>query len=407
MVLRFIRNQKRLLRYILLSYLDKGIIFLVPLIVLNLFLSKEEYIVVEYIYSFSIIIIPFLDLGINGYIFYGYRERNYSKRVLVDLIKVFEKLFIVLSILGLLLILFNRTVFLIDDYLELIIIRSLYVMSFGFITSLFRLLNTPEKSLYISLIFSSITISGLLICYFTNIDFDINYVFLGQIMFVIALFVRVLIKQKSVNINIGFVWSYIKKSLLYSWPSILQVFVLMYIANYGKLNILKKLSTEEGVILSISQRYAFLIQIMHTSILAFVIKKIFEEETLSINKKTFLTYSILIVLSSLAVFVLINANILYSFPELSLMKYLKIILLIIFYTLIWCLYSYFEIFFSRENKNIIKLYLALIGALAFFVIVKVLNIGFLEKLTIAMAFSITVSFITSLIILKKRGYKLL
>ena len=146
---------------------------------------------------------------------------------------------------------------------------------------------------------------------------------------------------------------------------------------------------------------------MHTSILAFIIKGIFEEETHVINKKSTLVYFFLISLSSIAVLVLININLLYSFPELSIISYLKVILLIIFYTFIWCFYSYLEVFFGRENKNIYKLYLALLSAVIFIVLVSILNIGFLEKLSISMVISVLIPLIVSLKILKKRGYKLI
>ena len=52
-----------------LSYCDKAVIFLLPILVLQVFKDQTVYLSIEYIYSVTIVIIPFLDLGLVGYFF--------------------------------------------------------------------------------------------------------------------------------------------------------------------------------------------------------------------------------------------------------------------------------------------------------------------------------------------------
>ena len=86
---------------------------------------------------------------------------------------------------------------------------------------------------------------------------------------------------------------------------------------------------------------------------------------------------------------------------------IQIIGLIIGSTFFWCLFSYFEIYYSRENKNIIKMYLAIFNGIAFILIFNVLNAGYLERISLSMFASTLLTLIISLIILKKRNYKLI
>jgi len=79
---------------------------------------------------------------------------------------------------------------------------------------------------------------------------------------------------------------------------------------------------------------------------------------------------------------------------------------IVAYTYLWCLVSYLELYFSRENKNIFKLYLACINVVIFVSILSIGSMAYLDKIIIAMFASTLATFGTSVLLLKYRKYYL-
>src|SRR5690606_29574424 len=84
-----------------LSYLDKAIIFLLPLLVFQFFKDQRVYVSIEYIYSVTTVIIPLIDLGLSGYFFYAYRNSDNLEATLKTFVQTFQRLYLLLSIIGL------------------------------------------------------------------------------------------------------------------------------------------------------------------------------------------------------------------------------------------------------------------------------------------------------------------
>ncbi len=404
------KNNKGLFSFIGLSYFDKMVIFLLPLAVLTLFEDKTVYVNIEYIYSIVVVAVPFLDLGLGGYFFYAYRNNDRPREVVSSLLKTFHIIYIAVFVIGLCLIGIHYFIYPYEDHIVYIVFRSVFILTFTFLTSYYRLVNKPQKALFVTIFANILSLSFLFFYFFSGSEFSLWLVFIGQIIFCIAYFFRILKR-----IAVKWVRSYkelevvniLRKSILFSWPTILQVFILMYVGNYGKINALEKLSVDEGVLLSLAQRFSMLIQLTHGAIIGFLMKELFiSGDLLVIQRGVFLKYIGLLMTSVLGVVCIIMGYIYFFGNDYELNFLIQIVSLIIGYTFFWCVFSYFEIYYSRENKNIIKLYLALINGASFVLIFNLLEMGYLERITLSMFASTLLTLITSFIILRSRGYKL-
>jgi O-antigen/teichoic acid export membrane protein len=387
------------------------VIFLLPLAVLTLFKDKTVYVSIEYIYSIVVVVIPFLDLGLGSYFFYAYRNNDNSKKVVSEILKTFHLLYISVLTLGTVLIAVHYLIYPFEKYIIYVVSRSIFVLTFTFLTSYYRLINKPHKALFITISSNILSLSFLFIYFLAESEFDLWLVFIGQILFCIIYFFRVLKR-----ILFKWVKSYqslriikmLKKSLIFSWPTIIQVFILMYVANYGKINALEKLSVNDGVLLSLTQRFSMLIQLTHSAVIGYLMKDIFVSgELLIIKKNVFLKYISLLFTSVFMVVLITMSYMYFNGNDYEPYFLIQIVTLIIGYTFFWCIFSYFEIYYSRENKNIIKMYLAIFNGIVFIIIFNLLKTGYLERISLSMFASTLLTLLISLIILKKRNYKLI
>jgi hypothetical protein len=386
------------------------VIFLLPLIVLSLFKDKSVYVNIEYIYSLVVIIVPFLDLGLSGYFFYAYRNNDSFRKVIADVIKLFHVIYLGVFSLGFFLILIHYFVFPFEEHIVYVVFRSIFILTFTFLTSYYRLVNKPQKALFVTLSANFISLSFLLVFFFLGEDFNLWFIFIGQIIFCVFYFFKVLIRVITKWVKTYQPFSklgLIKKSVLFSWPNIIQVFILMYIANYGKINAIENMSVDNAVLLSLSQRFSMLIQLTHSAILGFLMKDIFVKgDVLSIKKSILFKYLFLLFSAVIAVAVVVIGYF-YIFGNSYDIGFLLLnISLIVGYTFLWCVYSYFEVYYSRENKNTIKMYLAIINGIIFITIFNLLPYDYIVRITLSMFVSTLITLLISIIILKKRKYKL-
>ena len=407
MLKRLLINNKELIKYVALSYFDKAIIFLVPLAVLFLFKEKAVYVELEYIYSIVIICVPILGLGLPGYFFFNYRKTKLKREAIVKILKSFHASYIGLFVIALILVLFHYMIYPFEKHIILIVVRTLFILTFSFFSSFYRLLDKAHKALFITLSSNFISILFLLGFYVLDKDFELWVVFIGQILFILFYFIkisyRIIYKYKTYLFNT--IFNTLKNSIFFSWPSIIQVFIMMFIANYGKINAIDNMSLNNGVLLSFVIRMSMIIQLSHSSVLAFLSKEIYISKGLRvISKKSLYKYLSFLFAPVMLVSILLFLYFYFDQTEYDTNALAFVVLFIVAYTIFWCIYSYFEIYFSRENKNIIKLYLALANGLIFIILLNFLPWNFLEKITFTMFTSTTITLLISLFVLKKRGY---
>ncbi|GAA4941888.1 hypothetical protein GCM10023314_13640 [Algibacter agarivorans] len=390
-----------------LSYFDKAIIFLLPLIVLQLFKDQTVYLSIEYIFSITVVIIPLIDFGLSGYFFYVYRNISNKEETVKNFVNVFQRVYVILSVLGGVIILIHYTAFEFEKFILFIVCRVLFVLATVFLSSYFRLTNRPEKAVYVTILSNATSLLFLLAYFLFDIEFSLWVIFIGQIIFSIFYLFRSIsnILFDKEGFNTQQIKRLIKSTLLFSWPTIIQVFIMMYIVNYGKMNVLTKMTTEDGVLLSLVQRFSMVIFLTHSSLWAFIIKDIYVEKNLFLIKRrvfykylTFLTFALVMILMVTGAYIVYNYT---SFQRVSCIS-----VLIIGQTFFACIYAYLEMYYGRENKNIIKLYLAIFSGSIFIAIITLVKIDFLERISIAMFVSTFASLLLSVFVLYKRNYKI-
>lgn len=404
------KNNKGLLSFMALSYLDKAIIFLLPLLVFQLFKDQKVYVSIEYIYSITTVVVPLIDLGLSGYFYYAYRNTKHPKSTIRTFLDCFQVIFLLISFIGVGLICIDYLVLEIDEFIVFIVARLLFVLVSVFYTSYFRLIGKPKKAVYITLSSNFLSLLFVLGHFFSESDFSLWLIFIGQILFSIGYIFKCIndVIFNNHRINKNKVKSLIVDSLLFSWPSIFQVFIMMYVANYGKLNAIRLMSIEDGALLSLIQRFSMLIQLTHTAVLAFLIKDIYTTgKLLEIKLNILRKYVFLLLLSVVGVFIIIISYFFYTDLQYSFSRFITILSIIIAYMFFWCIASYFEVYYSRENKNRIKLFLAILNGVCFMTVLNVLDMEYLEKIAIGMFLSTLLTFIISILILKKRRYYLI
>ncbi|GGG36561.1 hypothetical protein GCM10010976_05300 [Bizionia arctica] len=391
-----------------LSYLDKAIIFLLPLLVFQFFKDQRVYVSIEYIYSITTVIIPLVDLGLAGYFFYAYRNSDNQEATLKIFVKTFQRLYLLISCIGLVLIAVNYYGFEYEPFIVFIVSRLLFVLATVFFASYYRLTNKPEKAVYITLFSNVLSLSFLFAYFFSGLEFSLWLIFIGQILFSVFYLFKCVIDvffKENKDFDNHKLKKLILSTLLFSWPSLLQVFIMMYITNYGKMHVLTKMNLDDGVLLSLVQRFSMLIFLTHSSIWAFIIKDIYVEKNLFVIRRNLL-YKYLGFLTLALVFVIIVTEIYLVYNYVDLFRVTSISALIIGQTFFACIYAYLEMHYGRENKNIIKLYLALFSAFVFIMLLILLDINFLERISIAMFVSTFTSLLLSIFVLYKRNYKI-
>lgn len=389
-----------------LSYFDKAIIFLLPLVVLFFFKDKTVYVSIEYIYSITVVIIPLIDLGLSGYFFYVYRNSPKQEESVNIFVNVFQRIYIFLFTIGAAILIINYSLVEFDEFLLFIVSRLLFVLATVFLASYFRLTNNPEKAVYITILSNILSLAFLVLYFLFDIEFSMWLIFFGQIIFAVGYFFKSLIDVFFLNGKVSklSVKAVIKQSLIFSWPSIIQVFIMMYIVNYGKINILTKMTLEDGVLLSLVQRLSMVIFLTHSSIWAFLIKDVYIEKNLFIIKRSIVyKYLVFLTLALMVITIVAGVYIFYNYTYFTRVSLISI--LIIGQVFFACIYNYLELYYGRENKNIIKLYLALFSALVFIILITFLKIDFLERFSISVFVSTFASLLLSISILYKRNYK--
>ena len=410
MLIKSIKNQKNLLQYIALSYFDKAIIFLLPLLAFHFFKDQQVYVSIEYIYSVTTVIVPLIDLGLSGYFFYAYRDSENQEKVLKDFLNTFQRLYLLVSFIGLCLIAINYYIFGFEEFIVFIVSRLLFVLASVFLSSYYRLINRPKMAVYITLVSNFLSLIFLLGYFFADLEFSLWLIFIGQILFSVFYILKCITAiffTENEKINSNQIKNIIRKTLLYSWPTILHAFTTMYIVNYGKINALSKMTVDDGVLLSLIQRLAMIIFLTHSSILAYLIKEIYvDNDLLSINKNILFKYIRFLTVALLIVSFLAVLYLTFGFDGENSIRAITVTCLIIAQTFFACIVAYLESHYGRENKNIITLYLALFGAVVFILILTFLKVDFLLRVSIAMFFSTLASFLASVFVLKSRNYKM-
>src|SRR5574343_443872 len=132
---------------------------------------------------------------------------------------------------ALLLIFSNFYIVSINEFLFYVFGRTIYIFVSNFLLSYFRLKDKPIYALVFTLSINSLTLLMLLIYYYLGAKIDLFIVFIPQViasLFIGVYNLIVMLRLHKFNVNL---FKYLKSSLFYSWPTITQVFIMMYLDN--------------------------------------------------------------------------------------------------------------------------------------------------------------------------------
>lgn len=404
MISKYFNENRGLISFTFFNLIDKAFVFLLPFAVLTLFHAKAEYVQLEYIISTVNIFATFSDLGVNGYMFYLY-QRTQEKSIAITISRfTSERIFLLLLLVSILIVFFHTYLATIDVLIYYILTRVLFHYITTFFTSYFRLLDEPIKAVYVSLIVNVTSLLFLLIAYQSGVTFSLWLIFVPQAGLVLFYLLKIVIEFKPNALSLKKSANTIIDSLKFSWPSIIQVFLMVYMANYGKINALDKLSTQEAVFLGYTLRFCMIIQLAHASLVGFYAKSILSgEDQYSMSNKILKLYAgVLLLCYGFVVAALVIQQTYFSVEP---GRYMLVILFSL-YTLFWCFYSYLEMYYARINRNRIKLYLTFAILMVFIGILNLLPFDLLYNIAFAMFCSIFIGLILNIIILKKLKFRL-
>jgi len=397
----FVRH-RGLINYTALNYADKFLTFSVPLIVLYLLHDRALYNEIEYIYSIAAIGSIIIELGVRNYFLYAYKEAE-DRDALVEKVRSCFLLQFVLYLAFSVLVL--GLVYLLGGELRLVFlcitIRALFMYFVSFFTMYYRLIDRPSDVFAFSIAVNIVTVLIILAFREISTQLTLPYFFFGQIALIVGTALFYLAGSKKTSV--GKLLAYVKDALVFAWPIILNLFLFMFISNYGKVYARNFLSEDQMFHISFAQRIALVIQLAHASVIGYLSKRVFIEKGNAISHRILMIYSGMMALSVVGIF-----GILLGIQVLELKQAIPIdiiTILIIVYTLAWCYGSYFELYINKMNKNRFILLFSGISAVIFIGIVNLAPLAPLMRISLGMAVSMLSSLIMIIIFVscKRRG----
>ncbi len=357
-----IKRHTGLIKYTILNYADKALAFAVPLAVLYLFDDRATYNEIEYIFSLGAVLAVVIELGVRNYSLYAYRNAA-DRDDLVNLVKgAFLVQFAAYTVIA---GLFLGLLWLYDGVFgavyAFIAVRALFMYFVSFFTIYYRLVDRPSTVFAFSVAVNAVTVAVLLICYTSLDSLPLGYFFAAQ--GVLALAVLVYFASSFKMIDFTRVWRYARQALVFAWPIILNVFLFMFICNYGRVYARNFLPESDMFHISFVQRVALIIQLAHASGVGYLSKKIFIETKSGINRRVLALYSGMLGVAVIGVLgVLLGAGI--ADPSRA-VPLDTVTYLLIAYTLLWCFVAFFELYMNRMNKNKFVLAFSIAAAAVF------------------------------------------
>ena len=372
------KNNKKFGIFVFLNYIDKFLIFLLPLAVLYFTKDRDCYNSIEYIYSIANIILPFL-LFISAYCFYGYKElretepyyiKEYRECGSFTILTVFLIGLVGLSSISLI----GIPIALFIPFL--VLIRLIYLLYINYYNTYYRLIDKPSHILGYSIgcsIFSLI----LSLAFNSSADRLLVAFFFPQLAIAVFFFYPLFFISRE-----GFLdrySGYLKRSLSFSWPIMINSTIVAFVMNSGKIYAYNCLSSYEMYNFSYVMRIAMIIQMAHASMIAYYGKELYVKGySSSFYKKYIVVIGMAFIIS---IFLLFLFNRFTSFDKLTINITTYLILL---YTFIHCCAASLELFFGRVNMNRSVLGMSVIACFVFCALIFVFKISNLQTLAIYM-----------------------
>jgi len=382
----------------ILNYADKAINLISPIIILKFLHNDFLYNKIEYILSSSIILSVILDAGLSSYYFYGYRtsedKEQYFERIEGTYLTIFTFQAIVGGLLLLTAILFRSQQILIYCCL---LIRGLFLSYTNFKFNTYRVRNEPSKIFLITISVNVISLIVFIILYNINKSQE-GFYFAGffafQILVILFNISKLRFNQFRDTLQI------IKVGFLFSWPLVINVFILNIITNYGKVYAFNHLSSHNMTTLSVLQRFMVIIQLAHTSSISFFLKKIFDAEVPVLEGEMFRKYSTMLLGSIFLVVAGIAVN--NFFHLVKPIEFDGVFVATIVFYVFNCYCAFLGTYFTLFNKNKVRLVSSIAVVLIYFAALWILKPQTLLALMLIMVGVIFLNLIYILLFLARK-----
>ena len=356
-IIKSIKSRKDLIVFIILNYLDKGLAFLLPLIVLYICDDKTVYNKIEYVYSIAGIAIVLFNLSNFGG-FYFYKESG-DRKLFLGLYQKACSIMLLFMVVVMLLAAFVWNI--LDKQITLLLCccvsaRLSYLLFLNNDSVYYRLIDKAYKILLYSIVINVISIILVVLFFYLDSDIIAPYFITGLIVPIVLSF-RSLSRNSSITMHE--VMSYYKDTFFYAWPIFITTFLGMFVNNFGKIFAFNTMSPDEMYSFSYTLRISLIIQLAHSSIIAYFSKRIF---LLGYSLKLIVGYLLFI---SSCVFVCFGALICLNQLEVFYINISCSTLVLFLYTYIFCAASFFGDFFSRRNLNRLTLYATIIATVVY------------------------------------------
>jgi len=343
-----LRSHTGLINYTLLNYIDKALSFGVPLIVLWVFSDKAIYNEIEYIYSIGLVVAVLIELGVRNYFLYAYRETQDRDLLSERVFSVFLLQFAIYSLLSILLfgIALSAGVVLSSTFL-FIVVRALFMYFVSFFTIYFRIVDKPSTVFGFSIGTNLATVGIVLGSRYLFDEINMTMFFLSQLGLILLTLLGAWRYRNLISLRKSL--PYLKAAFRFAWPITLNILIVLFLTNYGKIYARNYLPEGDMFYLSFVQRLTMLIQLTHISAVGYLTKRVFVENQTRIHLRIFAVYAGMMLLSVVGVLcMLVTVNWLH--PEMQI-GISVVSLLLVAYMTMWCFGSYGEQYINKMNRN--------------------------------------------------------
>lgn len=360
-ITRSIANHKKLFWYTFLSYADKAIAFVLPLLALYVYNDKVCYNTIEYVYSVAMIAVtPF---GLHSGAFYFYKEAQNKDKYIKIYRRASSFMLLVMLLTTLLGVVFWN---MIDSKITLVIgfcvcMRMVLLVFLNQESAYYRLIDKAPRISEISILIN--LASALIVILVSFVDAD------GLVpFFIVGIIVPMMFCIRNLsngdNVTMRDIKEFLRKSYSYSWLLMLNYILGIFVSNYCKLYGFNRLSTEDMYVFSYTLRISMIMQMAHMSICSYYSKQLYEK---GYSPKFIAVYLIYISLGCLGCLLFMFLQNVFTDTKIPISAGTFIVMM---YVIVYYSSSLMEIFFNRRNRNTNILALSVISMAIFLAMLK-------------------------------------
>jgi len=375
---------KKFLFFTGINFIDKFLLYLLPLIPLYIFKDHQYYNLVEFVYSLSLFFSIFADGGIKNFYLSNFRHYKNDNLFSSSIKKYINNLlifyFTLMPFILCSIFFYKNENFLLIAFL--VFFRTIFLVIINFNKTYYAIKQTQIKMFYITLLSSISTVFIFILIYFFNIKNNILYFFSIQIVIVSIIFFISFFRKKYLK-YFQFV-SIFKKSLKFSWPLILNSLFFFIIMHFAKIYSFAYLSSEDMTKISFFMRTLFVIQLFHGTFTNYYYFSIFKNKEKNIHVDLLVKYIFGMALISIITFAFFE-----KFSYILHLEYKRdlIFISIFLYFIFWCFGSFFEQYLNKFNSNKHILIFSMMSLCIYVLILLFSEFAMVERLAIAMLFS--------------------